>query len=86
MIGYHFPPFAGTGTFRTLSWSRLLAKRGWDITVLTVNNPLPPLDNYLLEEIPDSIRIQRTPLNESMEGLSKIWIRNKLRAGFDSIE
>jgi len=77
MIAYHFPPFAGSGTFRTLSWSRLLAKRGWDITVLTAKNPQPPLDDRLLEEIPSSIKIERTPCMNPMEGLSRIWIRKK---------
>jgi glycosyltransferase involved in cell wall biosynthesis len=77
IIAYHFPPFAASGTFRTLSWSRLLAKRGWDITVLTTKNPQPPLDNHLLEGIPDSIRIQRTPCMNPIEGLSRIWIRKK---------
>jgi len=77
MIAYHFPPFAGSGTFRTLSWSRLLEKRSWDITVLTVKNPEPPLDNHLLEEIPASIRILRTPCVNLMESLNKVRIRKK---------
>ena len=77
MIAYHFPPFAGSGTFRTLSWSRLLAKRGWDITVLTAKNPQPPLDNHLLEQIPASIKIQRTPCMNLTESVNKLLIRKK---------
>ena len=82
MIAYHFPPFAGSGTFRTLSWSRLLEKRSWDITVLTAKNPEPPLDNHLLEEIPASIRILRTRCINLIESLNKVKIRKKSQNGY----
>ena len=50
VIAYHFPPCALSGTYRTLAWVRLLAQRGWDITVLTVKNPESPLDYELLKK------------------------------------
>ena len=50
IIAYHFPPCALSGTYRTMAWVRLLAQRGWNITVLTVKNPESPLDYELLKK------------------------------------
>ena len=50
IIAYHFPPCALSGPYRTMAWVRLLAQRGWDITVVTVKNLEPPLDYELLKK------------------------------------
>jgi len=71
IIAYHFPPCALSGTYRTFAWVRLLTKRGWNITLLTVNNPEPPLDKELLKKVPSSIKILRTPYINPLEIFGK---------------
>jgi len=72
VIAYRFPPCALSGTYRTLAWVRLLAQRGWNITVVTVKNPEPPLDYELLKKIPNSVKILRAPYINPLEILGKL--------------
>ena len=72
VIAYHFPPCALSGTYRTLAWLRLLAQRSWDITVVTVKNPEPPLDYKLLKKIPNSVKILRAPYINPLEIIGKL--------------
>jgi len=77
VIAYHFPPCALSGTYRTLAWVRLLAQRGWNITVVTVKNPESPLDYELLKKIPNSVKILRAPYINPLEILGKLKKKHK---------
>ena len=72
IIAYDFPPYAGSGIYRTLAWVRLLAQRDWDVTVVTVKNPEPPLDNDLLKKVPPSVKILRASYMNPLEILGKL--------------
>ena len=45
--------------------------------MLTVKNPQPPLDDHLLEQIPASIKIERTPCMNLTESVNKLLIKKK---------
>ena len=72
VIAYYFPPCTFSGIYRTLAWVRLLAQRGWNITVLTTKNPEPPLNYDLLKKIPTSVKILRAPYINPLEILGKL--------------
>lgn len=60
LIAYSFPPVGGAGVQRPTKWVKYLPPCGWDVTVLTPENPSVPLrDESLLAEIPPETRIIR---------------------------
>jgi glycosyltransferase involved in cell wall biosynthesis len=60
LIAYSFPPVGGAGVQRPAKWTKYLPHFGWDVTVLTPENPSTPLrDDSLLAEIPPETRILR---------------------------
>ena len=85
VIAYHFPPCALSGTYRTLAWVRLLAQRGWDITVVTVKNPESPLDYELLKKIPNFVKILRAPYINPLEILGKLKKSNHSPSHFSRL-
>ena len=59
-VSYLFPPVGGVGVLRTTKFVKYLPTFGWDVTVLTAENPSVPLrDESLLEEIPESTLVRR---------------------------
>lgn len=86
-IAYAFPPILRSGTHRTLGFIRELDALGWDTTVLTVEPKDELLDESLLERIPASTRIVRTPWVDtiqwvkSMGGLKEISATNGTAPG-----
>lgn len=73
-IAHHFPPMAGPGVHRTIRFVKELTRRGHNVTVLTIREEdlrsalKDPLKDYsLLNQIPDSIHIIRTPTYEPIE-------------------
>src|SRR5215813_11252323 len=65
MIAYRFPPQGGGGVQRTLKFVKYLPERGWLPVVHTVSNPHWPLqDATLLSEVPQSVKVYRTPTFE----------------------
>lgn len=60
LVAYSFPPVGGAGVQRPVKWVKYLPQFGWDVTVLTPENPSVPLrDESLLAEIPPETRIVR---------------------------
>lgn len=58
LIAYSFPPVGGAGVQRPTKWVKYLPQFGWDVTVLTPENPSVPVrDESLLSEIPHETRI-----------------------------
>jgi len=76
MVINFFPPAAGGGVYRPLSFVRHLSVSDWDVTVLT---PAPGEfwieDPSLLEKVPENVRIVRT------RSLSGQRVINRLRGG-----
>src|SRR5262245_43013914 len=65
VLAYRFPPQGGGGVQRTLKFVKYLPKRGWLPVVHTVSNPYGPLqDSTLLAEVPQSVKVYRTPTLE----------------------
>jgi glycosyltransferase involved in cell wall biosynthesis len=65
VIAYRFPPQGGGGVQRTLKFVKYLPERGWLPVVHTVSNPAWPLqDLTLLAEVPQSVKVYRTPTFE----------------------
>lgn len=53
LIAHYFPPVGGAGVQRVAKFTKYLPEQGWDVSVLTVQNPSAPvLDPSLEEEIP----------------------------------
>ena len=60
LIAYNFPPVGGAGVQRPVKWVKNLRRFGWEVTVLTVDNPSVPVrDESLLKDIPEDVRIVR---------------------------
>ncbi len=61
MVINFFPPAAGGGVYRPLSFVKYLSRKGWDVTVVT---PEPGefwiSDTKLMDQIPKEVRVIRT--------------------------
>lgn len=65
VIAYYFPPSGGPGVQRVLKHVKYLPEFGWEPVVLTVREgEFPARDPSLLEEIPEGIHVERTPILE----------------------
>ena len=65
VLAYRFPPQGGGGVQRTLKFVKYLPQRGWLPVVHTVSNAYSALqDPTLLAEVPQSVRVYRTPTLE----------------------
>ena len=64
MLAYFFPPSKAAGTFRTLRYVRDLPACGWSPSVLTVRAATylaAEVDAALLDKVPATTRVHRTP-------------------------
>jgi glycosyltransferase involved in cell wall biosynthesis len=60
LIAYNFPPVGGAGVQRPVKWVKYLRRFGWDVTVLTTENPsVPARDESLLADLPDDLPVFR---------------------------
>ncbi len=60
LVAYNFPPVGGAGVQRPVKWVKNLRRLGWDVTVLTTENPsVPTRDESLLSDIPDDVVVVR---------------------------
>jgi hypothetical protein len=61
-IAYMYPPFANSGTRRSLEFANHLPDYGWRPTVLTLAQPKPrDTDERLLDEVREGTRVLRVP-------------------------
>lgn len=73
VIAYYFPPSGGPGGQRVLKTVKYLPHFGWQPFVLTVSNgQFPAIDESLLEEIPESVLVERTRIFEPYDIYRKI--------------
>jgi len=74
VVAYDFPPHAAIGTMRTLRLVRHLVREGWQVSVLTGDPrtylPSTPVDEGLLERVPDSVEVIRASAMRSARGTS----------------
>lgn len=60
LVAYCFPPVGGAGVQRPVKWVKYLHRHGWDVTVLTPENPsVPVIDRSLEREIPEETVLLR---------------------------
>lgn len=73
VVAFHFPPLASSGTFRTLSFVRHLARLGWRSTVVTVGaTSAAPLDEALLGKVPAGTRVVRAASGDPVAWLKRL--------------
>jgi hypothetical protein len=78
IITYYWPPSGGGGVQRWLKFVKYLANFGWEPIVFTPKNPeRPSLDESLLEEIPEGIKIMQNKIWEPYSYYKKISGRGK---------
>jgi glycosyltransferase involved in cell wall biosynthesis len=86
VITYYWPPSGGAGVQRWLKFSKYLNEYGWQPIIYTPENPEAPSHDFsLLEEIPESIEIVKTPIWEPYEFYKKLVGMKKgekVNAGF----
>src|SRR5215216_1576612 len=62
VIAYYFPPLGGAGVQRILKFVKYLPEFGWTTTVVSTRSRVYGThDETLLDEIPEGIRVVRTP-------------------------
>jgi glycosyltransferase involved in cell wall biosynthesis len=61
MIAYYFPPMGGDGVQRTLKFVKYLPEFGWRPQVMTVQELDGLQDQSLVEEMPETFAVHRTP-------------------------
>lgn len=86
IITYYWPPSGGAGVQRWLKTVKYLREFGWEPLVYTPENPeAPAIDNSLLKDIPDGVKVIKQPIWEPYSfyrkflGLKK---DEKINAGF----
>jgi glycosyltransferase involved in cell wall biosynthesis len=83
MLAYFFPPLGGAGVQRTLKFVKYLAPLGWDATVVSTRSSLyPARDPSLLDEVPDTTGVIRTPALPVAHWVSLVLYRLRLRRLF----
>ncbi len=70
-VAYAFPPINRSGTFRTLGFIKHLAGLGWTANVITSETKNEPVDEGLLNEIPDGVEVQRIAWEDRVNKLKR---------------
>ncbi|MCD4680879.1 MAG: glycosyltransferase family 4 protein [Bacteroidales bacterium] len=85
IITYYWPPSGGAGVQRWLKLIKYLRTYGWEAIVYTPENPeAPSLDNSLMKDIPEGLKIIKTKIWEPYTAY-KTFIGKKdqaINAGF----
>jgi len=86
MIAYIFPPMGGSGMQRTAKFAKYLPEFGWAPVILTVMEyPREEMDYSIMDDIPESVEIYRTPSFEPYRlftrFVNKSKSNNKLQIG-----
>lgn len=70
IVCYYFPPSGGGGVQRWVKFIKYLSRLGWELTVITAPaEPGMPVDQSLLQDIPETTRIIRTPVKVISGGM-----------------
>ena len=80
LVAYYVPPAGGPAVQRILQFIEYLEEAGWTPEVLTVREgAYPNRDASLLADIPDTVRVHRTP------SLDPLAVYQALRGGEDNL-
>jgi hypothetical protein len=86
LISYPFPPIPYSGTYRIIRFCKGLTRLGVKVHALSINiNSNIPNDTYLLEKIPISVTIHRTPIIDPWLRYQKWRKAKKSSKGFKYI-
>ncbi|SKB66299.1 hypothetical protein SAMN05660477_00581 [Soonwooa buanensis] len=78
IISYYWPPAGGPGVQRWLKFAKYLPDFGWEPIIYTPENPSYPIvDETLLKEVPENIKIVRTKIWEPYQLAEKFSKGNK---------
>ncbi len=73
IVSYYFPPSGGPGVQRVLKFVKYLPQFGYKPVVLTVGDAdFPAIDESLLNEIPNDVRVVRTRIFEPYDAYRKL--------------
>ncbi len=64
IVTYYWPPSGGAGVQRWLKFAKYLPELGWEPIILTVDPEYaayPATDDSLMNEVPPSIKVYKTP-------------------------
>jgi len=88
IITYYWPPSGGGGVQRWLKFSKYFSELGWEPIIYTPENPeYPALDENLLSEIPENMKVVKTRIWEPYGLYKKFTNRKKdakIATGFTS--
>ncbi|MDG2368181.1 MAG: glycosyl transferase family 1, partial [Flavobacteriaceae bacterium] len=63
IISYYWPPSGGSGVQRWVNFSNNLSLIGWEVIVITAQNPnYPVIDNKLVSIINKSVKVIKIPI------------------------
>lgn len=83
LVTYEFPPRGGPGVQRPLKLAKYLGIAGWDLTVLTVDDPPTAIvDEGLLGEVPPAVNVARA---WSLEPTRLVQLLRRLRGDRASV-
>ncbi len=78
LLTYSFPPLSSGGTPVVLNMCRYLPLHDWQVTVVTVSNPKGmKIDNTLLDEIPEDLKVIRVAHGKSVSTTQQSSIQKK---------
>ncbi len=73
IVTYYWPPSGGSGVQRWLKFCKYLAPMGWDLTVLTPENPSFALrDESLVRDVPTAVEVLKLPIWEPYQLYLKV--------------
>lgn len=78
IVTYYWPPAGGPGVQRWLKFAKYLPEFGWEPVIYTPENPSYPLvDESLLHEVPNGIKMVKTKIWEPYQLAEKLNKSNK---------
>ncbi|OBW39687.1 hypothetical protein AB670_03940 [Chryseobacterium sp. MOF25P] len=78
IITYYWPPAGGPGVQRWLKFAKYLPEFGWKPIIYTPENPsYPLLDESLMKDVPEDLKIVRTKIWEPYQLAEKLNKSNK---------
>ena len=81
IITYYWPPAGGPGVQRVLKFAKYLPQFGWEPVILTVENGnFPAVDEGLLGEVPDNLKVYKTKTLEPFAIYNKLQGKDKTSA------
>ena len=84
IVTYYWPPAGGPGVQRVLKFAKYLPQFGWEPIILTVENGnYPAIDEELVAEVPNGLKVYRTKTLEPFALYNKFRGQSK-KSGIDT--